>query len=140
MVAIIVWGAAAWFFGIPTSQSHSLIAGLTGAAIALQGSFDAINGAEWMKVVYGILLVYAAGLLLGVGELQAAWPLSVRDAGPAAGIAGSSAGRRSPRALRRVAFMHGAQDGQKFMSIFVLAIALAMGHGAGRRRWRCPSG
>ena len=34
MVAIIVWGAAAWWFGIPTSQSHSLIAGLTGAAIA----------------------------------------------------------------------------------------------------------
>ena len=29
MVAIIVWGAAAWWFGIPTSQSHSLIAGLT---------------------------------------------------------------------------------------------------------------
>ena len=37
MVAIIVWGAAAWYFGIPTSQSHSLIAGITGAAIALQG-------------------------------------------------------------------------------------------------------
>ena len=36
MVAIIVWGAAAWWFGIPTSQSHSLIAGLTGAAIAVR--------------------------------------------------------------------------------------------------------
>ena len=56
MVAIIVWGVAAWAFGIPTSQSHSLIAGLTGAAIALQGGFGGINGAEWAKVVYGILL------------------------------------------------------------------------------------
>lgn len=56
MVAIIVWGVTAWYFGIPTSQSHSLIAGLTGAAIALQGGFGAINGGEWMKVVYGILL------------------------------------------------------------------------------------
>ena len=35
MVAIIVWGVVAWAFGIPTSQSHSLIAGITGAAIAL---------------------------------------------------------------------------------------------------------
>ena len=35
MVAIIVWGVAAWALGIPTSQSHSLIAGITGAAIAL---------------------------------------------------------------------------------------------------------
>ena len=29
MVAIIVWGSVAWYFGIPTSQSHSLIAGIT---------------------------------------------------------------------------------------------------------------
>ena len=65
MVAIIVWGAAAWWFGIPTSQSHSLIAGLTGAAIAVQGGLDAINGAEWMKVIYGILLSTLLGFGLG---------------------------------------------------------------------------
>ena len=53
MVSIIVWGVVAWYFGIPTSQSHSLIAGLTGAAIALQGSFDAINWSEWVKVKIG---------------------------------------------------------------------------------------
>ena len=65
MVAIIVWGAAAWWFGIPTSQSRSPIAGLTGAAIAVQGGLDAINGAEWMKVVYGILLSTLLGFGLG---------------------------------------------------------------------------
>ncbi|MFR4804365.1 MAG: anion permease, partial [Eggerthellaceae bacterium] len=69
MVAIIVWGAAAWFFGIPTSQSHSLIAGLTGAAIAAVGSFDAINWNEWMKVIYGILLSTFLGF--GMGWLTA---------------------------------------------------------------------
>ena len=41
----MVGGGGAWFFGIPPSQSHSLIAGLTGAAIAVQGGLDAINGA-----------------------------------------------------------------------------------------------
>lgn len=65
MVAIIVWGAVAWYFGIPTSQSHSLIAGLTGAAIALVGSFDAINWSEWVKVIYGILLSTLMGFALG---------------------------------------------------------------------------
>ena len=126
MVAIIVWGVAAWYFGIPTSQSHSLIAGITGAAIALQGSFDAINGAEWIKVVYGILLSTLLGFFLGwanskiIGRVcrnrdrhrSAAcfrWAQVVSGAG--------------------VAFMHGAQDGQKFMSIFVLAITLATGVG-----------
>ncbi len=126
MVAIIVWGVAAWWFGIPTSQSHSLIAGLTGAAIALMGSFDAINWAEWVKVIYGILLSTLMGFALGwvfyklISRLFASanrqranvffkWAQIIAGAG--------------------VAFMHGAQDGQKFMSIFILAIMMAMGMG-----------
>lgn len=126
MVAIIVWGVSAWYFGLPTSQSHSLIAGLTGAAIALQGGLSGINGAEWMKVVYGILLSTFLGFGMGwvTAKLVARlfrnfdrkksdhifrWAQIVAGAG--------------------VAFMHGAQDGQKFMGIFVLAITLATGVG-----------
>ncbi|MEE0027398.1 MAG: inorganic phosphate transporter, partial [Atopobiaceae bacterium] len=36
-VGIVAWGVGAWVFGIPTSESHALIAGLTGAAIAVHG-------------------------------------------------------------------------------------------------------
>ena len=126
MIAIIVWGAAAWWFGIPTSQSHSLIAGLTGAAIALQGGFGAINGGEWMKVVYGILLSTLLGFFLG-------WANS-KIVGR---VCRNMDRKRTTKVFRwaqvasgaGVAFMHGAQDGQKFMSIFVLAITLAMGVG-----------
>ena len=126
MVAIIVWGTVAWYFGIPTSQSHSLIAGLTGAAIALQGGFGAINGAEWIKVVYGILFP-TAGLLSGLGQFQDRRP-RVPQHGP------QSARRRFFRWAQvasgaGVAFMHGAQDGQKFMSIFIAGITLATGVG-----------
>ena len=35
LVGIVVWATAAWVFGIPTSESHALIAGIAGAAIAL---------------------------------------------------------------------------------------------------------
>ena len=42
---------AAWKFGIPTSESHALIAGLSGAAIALHNGMSGINGAEWLKAV-----------------------------------------------------------------------------------------
>ena len=35
--SIVVWAVAAWYFGIPTSESHALIAGLTGSAMALGG-------------------------------------------------------------------------------------------------------
>lgn len=126
MVAIIVWGTAAWYFGIPTSQSHSLIAGLTGAAIALQGGLGAINGGEWIKVIYGILLSTLLGFILGWVNSK----VIVR-------IFRDTDRNKSAAAFRRaqilsgagVAFMHGAQDGQKFMSIFVLAITLATGLG-----------
>ena len=37
LFAIVIWAVAAWWFGIPTSESHALIAGLSGAAIALHG-------------------------------------------------------------------------------------------------------
>ena len=43
LFAIVAWATAAWWFGIPTSESHALIAGLSGAAIALQEVF----GHKW---------------------------------------------------------------------------------------------
>ena len=126
MVAIIVWGAAAWWFGIPTSQSHSLIAGLTGAAIALMGDFSAINWSEWIKVIYGILLSTLMGFFLGWLFFRLIRRIF------------SNADRQRANIFFKwmqilagagVAFMHGAQDGQKFMSIFILAITLSMGMG-----------
>jgi acyl-CoA hydrolase len=54
LLAIIIWATAAWWFGIPTSESHALIAGVSGAAIALQGGISGINGSEWIKVITGL--------------------------------------------------------------------------------------
>ena len=126
MVAIIVWGVVAWYFGIPTSQSHSLIAGLTGAAIALQGGFSGINGHEWMKVVYGILLSTFLGF--GSGWLSARIITKVFQ-GMDRHQLNKGFKWAQIAAGAGVAFMHGAQDGQKFMGIFVLAITLATGVG-----------
>ncbi len=36
LLAIVFWSILAWYFGIPTSESHALIAGISGAAIAIQ--------------------------------------------------------------------------------------------------------
>lgn len=49
LVAIVTWATAAWWFGIPTSESHALIAGISGAAIALQRGISGINPGEWIK-------------------------------------------------------------------------------------------
>ncbi len=127
MVGIVVWGCAAWAFGIPTSESHALIAGLTGAAIALQGGLGGVNWSEWSKVIWGLGLSIALGLALGYFmSWLLRWlfvDLTNREANILFAqfqVAGAGFG----------AFMHGAQDGQKFLSTAMLAIVLSTGEDA----------
>ena len=49
LLSIVVYSVGASRLGIPTSESHSLIAGLTGAALAIQNGTDGINMDEWSK-------------------------------------------------------------------------------------------
>src|SRR3970040_264877 len=37
MVGIIFWSTLAWYYGLPTSESHALVSGLTGAGLAAAG-------------------------------------------------------------------------------------------------------
>lgn len=123
MIGAIFWGVFCWWRGIPASKSHSLIAGITGGAIAMNGLQGVILG-EWMKVIYGMAFSLVAGFVLG-------W-LSVRFV--------EFAFRRIPRRATStvfvitqdvlaalLSFLHGAQDGQKFMSIAILGISLSFG-------------
>lgn len=65
LFAIVIWATLAWVFGIPTSESHALIAGLTGSAIAAHNSLQGVNGGEWIKVIYGIGISVVLGFGLG---------------------------------------------------------------------------
>ena len=65
LFSIVVYSVVASLFGIPTSESHSLIAGLSGAAIAVQGGIGGINFHEWVKVLYGLVLSLALGFFAG---------------------------------------------------------------------------
>ena len=130
MAAIVIWATAAWYFGIPTSESHALIAGISGAAVAIQNSFAGINGAEWVKVIYGILLSTVLGFVLGflsakltVRCFRNQNRLKAKRFFSGAQVAGGAA----------MAFMHGAQDGQKFMAIFLLGAAFAGGQAEASR-------
>jgi len=124
LFAIVVWATAAWWFGIPTSESHALIAGISGAAIALQGGIKGINLHEWVKVIYGLglslflgffsgwLIVKIVGIIFrGFDRRKLHTPLKYAQIATAAGMA----------------FMHGAQDGQKFMGVFLLGVYLSRG-------------
>ena len=114
LFAIVTWATAAWWFGIPTSESHALIAGISGAAIALHGGLGGINGGEWIKVIYGLGLSTVLGFALGWITVKAVELIckhmnrrKTQTFFKGGQIAGGAA----------MAFMHGAQDGQKFMGV-----------------------
>ena len=124
LLSIVVYSVTASFFGIPTSESHSLIAGLSGAAIALQHGTAGINGSEWIKVIYGLVLSLALGFFTG-------WLICKIIT-----ILCRELDRRKANRFFRVAqiigaaamsFMHGAQDGQKFIGVLFLGIAFSNG-------------
>ena len=116
LAAIVIWSCGAWYFGIPTSESHGLVAGLAGAAIALRG-MEGVVWDCWATVIGGlffsVLLGFAAGVL-ACSVLARLFAQADR--------------RRSRRLFRRaqiasaagMAFMHGAQDGQKFLGVLLL--------------------
>lgn len=67
MASIVLWAAAAWWFGIPTSESHALVAGISGAAAALEGSLSCIRWDCWARVVLGLLVSVGAGFWAAAG-------------------------------------------------------------------------
>ena len=124
LFSIVVYSVAASVFGIPTSESHSLIAGLSGAAIAVQGGIGGINFNEWVKVLYGLVLSLALGFFTGwiickiLSIICAAMDKRKTDGFfKGAQIFGAAF----------MSFMHGAQDGQKFIGVLFLGIAFCNG-------------
>ncbi len=120
LVSTVVWAAGAWRFGIPTSESHALIAGLTGAALA-GGGLSSISWPEWQKVLLGLGVSSVLGFLSGWLITLAVTKIFKRMKRTAANKLFSAGQIISSSAM---AFSHGAQDGQKFIGIFVFALML----------------
>ncbi len=120
MVAIVFWSTLAWRFGIPTSESHALVAGLAGAALATAGP-HALLWVGWQKVLLGLVFSTFLGFIgSGLIMLSIYWLFR----------------RSSPRRVQKIfgklqvlsaafmAFGHGSNDGQKFIGVFTLALVL----------------
>jgi PiT family inorganic phosphate transporter len=120
MVAIIVWSTLAWRYGLPTSESHALVAGLTGAGLAAAGP-EALLWAGWQKVLLGLVfstfLGFGGGGIIIVGIFwifRRSTPRLVRK----------TFGKLQVLSAAFMAFGHGSNDGQKFIGVFTLALLL----------------
>ena len=123
LIGVICWSTLAWFFGLPTSESHGLIAGLTGAGLA-RGGFSALQGQGWAKVGIGLLLSTLSGFVVSylvMGSLlyltRKMKPYKIR----------ASFSRLQRCSVAFMAFSHGSNDGQKTIGIMTLILFLAGG-------------
>jgi PiT family inorganic phosphate transporter len=120
MVAIVFWSTLAWYYGLPTSESHALIAGLSGAGLATAGP-GVLLWDGWRKVLIGLVfstfLGFLGGLILMVGIY---WIFARARPGTVRRVFG----RLQVLSAAFMAFSHGSNDGQKFIGAFALTLVL----------------
>jgi len=118
LAGAIAWSSLCTYFGLPISNSHSLIGGIMGAGIIGLG-FEQLVYGGLTKVFAGIIIAPIGGVIFGmvlVGIIIAVFA----NRRPA--VVNRTFGRLSIISSAWLALTHGANDGQKTMGIIVLIL------------------
>ena len=118
LAGAITWSSLCTYFGLPISNSHSLIGGIMGAGIAGLGFEELVLGGL-TKVFAGIIIAPIGGMLFGIA-LAGIIIVFLAKRRPA--IVNRTFGRLQIISSAWVALTHGANDGQKTMGIIVLIL------------------
>ena len=117
LLGAIIWNLITWYYGLPSSSSHSLIGGLVGAAVAAGAN------ANWSVVLEKVVLpmfispVVAFSLAFAV-MVAIMWLF--RNANPGRADRGFKMAQTVSAAA--MALGHGLQDAQKTMGVIFLAL------------------
>jgi PiT family inorganic phosphate transporter len=150
IAAALIWTVFAWFIGIPSSSSHSLVGGILGAVLLVNGP-EAIIVSGLYKVILPLFLAPILGIAAGYLIMNVIF-LAVRNATPKVNVHFK---HLQILTMVGLALSHSANDAQKSMGIItlglllagkissfnvpllvVLACAAAIGLGASRGDWR----
>ena len=65
LIAAIAWNLLTWWFGIPSSSSHTLLGGFIGAALAHAGALSdgGVSVINYAKVIPTVLFIFVAPLI-----------------------------------------------------------------------------
>lgn len=118
LLGAILWNLFTWYLGLPTSSSHALIGGLSGAAITKSG-FGAIIVSGILRICSFIVLSPLIGLVLGF-TIGALLTLLLRNARPNRVDKFFRKGQLVSAALYSLG--HGTNDAQKTMGIIALLL------------------
>ncbi len=137
LAAAIAWNLGTWYFGIPSSSSHTLIGSILGVGLAnaMLNHIPLANGVNWQKaidigaslVVSPIVGFFVAALVL----IALKWwrPLSNMHKTPE--VRKQTDSKKHPPFWNRlvlvvsamaVSFVHGSNDGQKGIGLIMLVL------------------
>ena len=148
LAAAIIWNLGTWYFGLPSSSSHTLIGSIIGVGIANQfvNSGVATSGVDWkqaMNIGRTLLISPIVGFVCAAGLL-----LLLRKIIPSKQLYTAPEGSQPPPFWIRglllltctgVSFAHGSNDGQKGMGLIMLILigtvptAYALNHAVSSR-------
>jgi inorganic phosphate transporter, PiT family len=118
LIAAIMWNLITWWFGLPSSSSHTLTGGLVGAAVASSG-WSSVMIAGVMKIVVFIVIAPLLGMVMSF-VISAIVIILAKKHSP------SSIDKhfRRLQLLSAAAFSlgHGGNDAQKSMGIIWVAL------------------
>jgi PiT family inorganic phosphate transporter len=118
LAGAIAWSSLCTYFGLPISNSHSLIGGIMGAGIIGLG-FEQLVYGGLTKVFAGIIIAPIGGIAFGMALAGIIIAIFARRR-PA--VVNRTFGRLSIISSAWLALTHGANDGQKTMGIIVLIL------------------
>lgn len=108
-VTIVLFGVVAWLFGLPSSESHALIFSLAGALLA-----GGIKNSGFFKQIALIIIYLVFSCVLSLLFSYLVMKLTPKSKVPYKKLLILSSSLLS--------FMHGAQDGQKFLAILIFIL------------------
>ena len=121
LAGAITWSTVCTYFGLPISNSHSLIGGVMGAGIAGLG-FEKLVLGGLTKVFAGIVIAPIGGIIFG---LLITTVIITIFASKRSAVVNKTFGRLQIISSAWFALTHGANDGQKTMGIIVLILFAA---------------
>ncbi len=121
LIAAIAWNLVTWWWGLPSSSSHTLVGGLVGAALTSSGPGSVIAGGV-IKIVAFIVIAPLLGMVIGF-VISILVQYLVRKRTPS----GVDRHFRRLQLVSAAAFSlgHGGNDAQKSMGIIWVALIIS---------------
>jgi PiT family inorganic phosphate transporter len=120
VLAATIWALGAQYFGLPSSESHALVAALLGAGFAA-GGLDALEWSGTSKSLIGLVTSPLGGFVAGFALMVLIYRAFAR-------VRKSTVtrffGKAQIGSAAFMAFSHGLNDAQKTMGIITLAVLL----------------